>query len=257
MINQKFLSAILLTLSTVSLTLTADAQDTPRTIRFSGYEWEVRSQGVSGPGPNQWNPKNVWVDKAGDLHLKITRVKGTTKYEWHCAELYSKEKFGFGRYEFQTAGRVDRLDPNVVLGLFDYFVYGEDPMSTNEIDIEFARWGNPKYPNGNFTVYPATGAAEKNNSHTFEYALPDKTPGMIATHRFTRASDRVTWETFAGTGKLGSTSLANWAYAPTETRLIPQKPLRVHLNLWLFQGRAPSNGKTVEVIIKKFTFSPE
>ncbi|MBC7806959.1 MAG: glycoside hydrolase family 16 protein [Akkermansiaceae bacterium] len=257
MMNWKLSLIVLLTVCAMTPTPTASAQDAPRTIRFSGYEWMVREQGVSGPGPNQWDPNNVWVDKAGDLHLKITRVKGATKDEWRCAELYSKEKFGFGRYEFQTAGRVDRLDPNVVLGLFDYFVYGEDSPSTNEIDIEFARWGNPKWPNGNFTVYPATGSAEKNNSHTFEYALPDSTPGMIATHRFTRASDRVTWETFAGTGKAGSKSLANWVYAPAETRLIPQKPLRIHVNLWLFQGRAPADGKTVEVVVKKFTFTPE
>lgn len=230
------------------MTMIAHAEDTTsRTIHFSGYDWEVREKETSGPGPNHWDPKNVWLDKAGNLHLKITKVNG----EWYCAEVISKVKFGFGKYEFQTVGRVDKLDRNIVLGLFDYPVPGEDPDATNEIDIEFARWGNDKWPNGNFTVYPATGAIGKNNSHTFEYALPENTPGMVATHRFTRARDRVLLDTF-----VGEKNLAHWVYAPAESRLIPQKPLAAHINLWLFEGRAPVDGKEVEVIIKRFTFTP-
>lgn len=257
MIPIKNFVTVLLLVATSSLIVPVLAQETPtNTIRFSGYEWEVREQGLSGPGPNHWNPKNVWVDKSGSLHLKISRIKTAKGYEWHCAEIYSKKKFGFGQYEFQTIGRVDQLDRNVVLGLFDYHVYGEDPFETNEIDIEFARWGNGTYPNGNFTVYPASGARDKNATFTFEYSLPANTPGMLATHRFTRDKSKVTLATFAGAGKPGDKSIAQWTYAPTEERLIPKKPLAIHLNLWLFDGKAPADGKEVEVVIKKFAFTP-
>ena len=226
-------------------------------LRFSGYDWEVREQGVSGPGPNQWNPKNVWVDKTGDLHLKISRVNGANGDEWHCAEITSKKKFGFGRYEFQTVGAVDRLDHNIVLGLFDYPSGGEDPDGTNEIDIEFARWGNRANPNGSFTIYPASGARGKKDSFAFEYALPETSAQSVATHRFTRTKNQVALATFAGEGKAGDKPLSQWTYAPSETRLIPQKPLPVHLNLWLFQGKAPSDGKEVEIIVKRFSFTPD
>jgi hypothetical protein len=29
-----------------------------------------------------------------------------------------------------------------------------------------------------------------------------------------------------------------------------------HLSLWLFAGKAPTNGKVAEVIVKSFTFTP-
>ena len=53
-----------------------------RIISFSGYEWLVKTSansksGTAGPGNNYFsNSKdNVWVDKKGWLHLKITIKK--------------------------------------------------------------------------------------------------------------------------------------------------------------------------------------
>jgi len=251
------ISQVLLTLPALCITLPTPAQEAPvKTISFSGYKWEVREQGVSGPGPNQWDPKNVRVDKEGSLHLKISRVKGANGDEWRCAELTSEKKFGFGQCEFKTVGSIDRFDRNIVLGLFDYPVSGQDPDGTNEIDIEFARWGKQQYPNGNFTIYPSEGARGKEDSNVFEYALPHSSPKSLATHRFTRTKSQVALATFAGEGKATEKPLSHWTYAPSEVRLIPQKPLSVHINLWLFDGKAPSDGKEIEVVIKKFTFTP-
>jgi hypothetical protein len=53
-------------------------------------------------------------------------------------------------------------------------------------------------------------------------------------------------------------SIANlmqeWNDAP-ETSLhdIPQTPLPLHFNLWLFRGKAPLDGKPVEVVIHSFS----
>lgn len=110
-----------------------------RTLKFSGYEWEVRSAGLQGPGPNRWDPENVSVDSKGQLHLKITKVAD----EWRCAELTLKKRLGFGRYQFQVIGRIDQLDRNIVLGLFNYPTPDVGKEGTNEIDIEFARWAAP------------------------------------------------------------------------------------------------------------------
>jgi hypothetical protein len=41
-----------------------------------------------------------------------------------------------------------------------------------------------------------------------------------------------------------------------DSRLIPQKPVPLHLNLWLFQGKPPTDGKEVEVILKSATYTP-
>ncbi|MBC8142034.1 MAG: glycoside hydrolase family 16 protein [Armatimonadetes bacterium] len=240
-----------LLLATTTTVLAQDVGGDKNTIRFSGYDWEIREQGKSGPGPNYWNPKNVWVDKNGYLHLRITRGNGAKKNEWHCAELNTKQKFGMGEYVFETAGRIDQLDRNVVLGLFDYPVFGEVPMLTNEIDIEFARWGNAAYPNGNFTIYPATGKRGTNDSHTFEYSLAGMPSDVVAAHRFTRSAKSVALAT-----SVRNKTLAQWTFAPTEARFVPQKPLAIHINLWLFEGNAPTDNKPVEIIIRNFVFTP-
>ena len=58
--------------SLFALLSTRASADPPLKIQFSGYEWTVKQSDSMGPGPNAWNPKNVWVDAKGQLHLKIT-----------------------------------------------------------------------------------------------------------------------------------------------------------------------------------------
>src|SRR5207237_76888 len=100
-------------------------------LRFSDLDWVIRSAGTGGPGPNRWDPKNVWVDPDGRLHMKISHVGD----EWRCAELNTRRRLGFGRYQFQVIGRIDRLDRSVVLGLFDYPTPDVGKDGTNEIDV--------------------------------------------------------------------------------------------------------------------------
>ncbi|MCW3097350.1 MAG: hypothetical protein JWL77_2968 [Chthonomonadaceae bacterium] len=227
-------------------------QETAGTISFGGYEWEIRQAGKGGPGPNVWNPQNVWVDKAG-LHLKISRVHNGEKTEWQCAELSTTQALGMGTYQFQVTGPIDRLDRYVVLGLFDYppsLAVGPD--GTNEIDIEFAHWGRADTPIGNYTIYPASGKRGQNDSHTFSFTLK----GDDTTQRFVRSADNVSLQSLQGHRNDNRNEIASWVYAPLDKRLIPQKPLPVHINLWLFQGKSPDDGKEITVTIKKFTFTP-
>jgi hypothetical protein len=101
-------------------------------IQFGGYTWTVRS-GRGGPGPNVWDESNVWLDSSTNLHLKISQRDG----KWSCAEITMRKRLGFGRYQFQLSGRIDRFDDNVVLGLFNYPTGDVGPGATHEIDIEF------------------------------------------------------------------------------------------------------------------------
>ena len=51
--------------------------------------------------------------------------------------------------------------------------------------------------------------------------------------------------------------MARWNFAPADpTRQVPQQPLPPHINLWLFQGRPPKDGKEVEIVIQEFSFIP-
>ena len=196
-------------------------------IQFGGYTWSVRS-GHGGPGPNQWEKTNVWLDASTNLHLKISQHDG----KWSCAEITMQKRLGFGRYEFQTVGRLDRLDDNVVLGLFNYPSSDVGPDATHEIDIEFARWGQSKNPMGNFTVWPV----EKGLKHVTK-PFPFKLTEDQTTHQFTWSRGQILFQS-----SNGHTELAKWIYSPPEpTRHISQQPMPVHINLWLFKGMPPKN----------------
>ncbi|HWR38504.1 MAG TPA: glycoside hydrolase family 16 protein [Patescibacteria group bacterium] len=212
-------------------------------IFFSGYEWEVKS-GYYGPGKNNWSPDNVWVDKDGLLHLKITRAGD----QWYCAELLSVDRFAYGGYLFQVIGAIDQLDPNLVLGLF---VYPDDgnPDPDNELDIEFTRWGEPEGPVGHYTV---TQAEE---THRFPFSLA----GTYTTHRFVWSADNVLFQSFHGHTDKATSEFQRWLYrADDYEEQITVPPVRVHMNLWLFRGTPPLNGEEQEIVVKKFQFlAPE
>ncbi|MBK8045925.1 MAG: hypothetical protein IPK16_01575 [Anaerolineales bacterium] len=119
-----------------------------RTISFAGYPWQVKTSAAYpiGPGPNYFSDStnNVWVDTAGQLHLKLT---GSGSY-WYAAEVINMASLGYGTYTFTTNGAVDKLDPNVVLGLFTWDTTAP-AANYREIDAEFSRWGDPRPPTPN------------------------------------------------------------------------------------------------------------
>lgn len=209
------------------------------TIKFSGRTWHVRGVGRGGPGPNEWDPKQVWLDKSGYLHLRVSQIDG----KWRCAELGTTERLGFGTYRFEIEGRVDQLDKNVVLGLFHYPTPDVGPDATNEIDIEFARWGDATAPIGNYTVWPLS-ADTKRYTHSFE----PKLKGTRSVHSYTWTKNSIRFES-------PNTGVVEYKPANPE-QVIAQKPMPLNLNLWLFEGNAPSDGKPIEIIIRSVRYTP-
>ena len=217
-------------------------------IEFGGCTWAVRS-GFGGPGPNAWDENNVWLDASTNLHLKISH----RDEKWSSAEVTMKKRLGFGCYQFQVQGGVDRFDDNVVLGLFNYPTGDVGPDATHEIDIEFARWGVGSNPMGNYTVWPALKSL-KQVSKPFPFSLR----GDQTTHRFIWSRDQVKFLSFQGYRDDDRDQINAWVYGPSEpSQRISQQPMPVHINLWLFRGLAPKNGREVEVIIHAFKFMPE
>ena len=226
-----------------------------KTIEFGGIRWNVRDQNASGPGPNNWNPDNVWLDEKGWLHLRITPPARAGEL-WQCAEIYTDEAYGFGRYQWQIVGRPDLFDPQVVFGLFNYTRPEIGPNGTNEIDIEFSRWGNPSYPNGNYTIWPAlpNNGDELSTSiaKTFEFKLG----GVNSTHTFDWSPMGVEFWSRDGHND-GGRSHGHWRYVSTQPKKeIPQQALPLHLNLWLADGKPPRDGKAVEIVVRSFSFLP-
>jgi hypothetical protein len=222
-----------------SLAFAAGKPGYPTQIVWGGRAWQVKSsQSKIGPGPNYFSasPENVWVDASNRLHLRITSRSG----RWNCAEIIGAQTLGYGTYLFEVASPVADLDPNVVLGLFTWS--DKAPYAHREIDIEFARWGVAADPtNAQYVVQPYDVAG-----HLHRLTQPS---GVAPTqHGFTwhpgrvdfASSDLATWD-------------HDWTYAGTDGP--PSRDERVRLNLWLFGGAAPTDGREVEVVVTRFSFS--
>lgn len=209
-----------------------------------GYSWTIRNQGSSGPGPNVWKDSNVFVDGNGDLHLKISYSPSG----WTCAEIYTNSVFPYGTFEWWVIGEVDKLDKNVVLGLFMYPGSGAVD-GTNEIDIEFAQWGNANNKRLFYTVYPKELGPQP-QSAGFDVQLS----GTYTTNRFKWSATGVFYEGVHGHQEGSGQQFASWSSPANFSSQIPSMKLVTHMNLWLFQGRQPSNGKEVEIVIRRFKY---
>ena len=206
-------------------------------ITWSGYTWNVRS-GVGGPGPNSWNASssNIWVDGQGNLHLKIIKIGD----KWYCSEITLLQSLGYGEYTFEVSTNVENLDKNIVFGLFTY------ETDSKEIDIEFSRWGNPAKVDGWFTVQPPP----YNTLNQKSFAL--NLSGDFSTHQFKWNSSEIYFHSYYGHGL--DNLINQWSYKGVNNP--PAGKEKLHLNLWLINGIAPSNLQEAEVVIKSFKFIP-
>jgi hypothetical protein len=238
----------ILMITTTAAMMAAGSASRAETISFCGYTWVVRPSGKGGPGPNYWDHANVSVDTNGYLHLRLTHRND----RWYCSEVYTQNRLGFGRYQFWVIGRIDRMDQNVVLGLFNYPTSDVGSDGTHEIDIEFARWGDSSAPSGNYTVWPATNSVRRQTKR-FSFILNDDS----STHTFVWNPTKVFFQSQHGHDDGENHQFASWLYQPANpAACISQRAMPVHLNLWCFNGQPPSNIQEVEVIVRAFKFTP-
>lgn len=223
---------LVLPLVALLLNPTADARD----IVFAGRVWHVKS-GYGGPGPNHWSdaPDSVWVDAAG-LHLRLREVGGT----WYGAEVYSAACTRPGTHRFYLDAALEDLDVNVIAAPF---LYRDD---LNELDIEFARWGDPTADVGQFVVQPS--AVER-----FELNLA----GTYTTHTIRWRPTEVRFISVHGHYAFPPDPglvIHRWRYAGPDLPEIDG--MRVHLNLWLMSGLPPTDGAEVEIVLTDVELPP-
>ena len=233
--------------ASVSGPAAASTADPARTIWFSGIRWEVRDEPrPSGPGPNRFSDsrRSVWVDDRRRLHLRIERRHG----RWYCAELSTTQALGYGTYTFHVTGRPADLDPNVVLGLFTWDFHGGEHH--REIDIELSRWGDASGPNAQFVVQPYQTPT---NIHRFDIAGPR----ARTTQAFAWTVGQVEFWSLWGHVDPSATSEAlidHWVNAGPD---VPTpSDAHVHVNLWLMDGRAPTDGRAAHIVLSSFDFVP-
>ena len=207
------------------------------TVRFSRYVWDVKLGRDLGPGPNTYAAANVRVGDIG-LHLRVDRAGD----RWRCAEVSTRRSMGHGTYTFDVEGPIDRLDPNVVLGLFTY------RSDLSELDIEYSRWGWERAKGGQFACQPF---ATKGNRFRFAVRLD----GSLSRNSIDWRPHQVTYSSveIAEDGSVVR-PIALRVYTGDD---IPKASTEhCHVNLWLYRGEPPTDGETVTITVRRFRFTP-
>jgi hypothetical protein len=213
--------------------------DGARVISFSGYEWVVTTTGEqkAGPGPNYFSDseENVWVDERGRLHLKITYRGG----RWNCARVELARHTGYGKYVFYVSSRPDSLDRQVVWGLYTY------KNDEEEIDIEFSRWGFDNNQEAQYAIQPSY---KPGNKARFRMNME----GSYSTHLFDWTRKWIDFASYHGhrLHPVNETEIiARWRYYGND--IPPDSDEKLKMNLWLFRGTPPLNGKETEVVVDR------
>ena len=210
------------------------ARGVGRTLRFSGYDWTVKS-GTAGPGPNNFSDReeNVRVDSDGRLHLRITYRDG----QWYSAEVVNQKSFGFGTYRFFINSSISEMDPNAVLGMF---TWSDDPaFAHRELDVEISQWGKRDDKDAQFVVQPWDRIG-----HLIRFTMPP-TPSSL--HSFAWNSRAVVFESRAANGEMLHQHIFSDGIPQAGTE-------NARINLWLMNGGAPMDGKPIEVVLDRFQF---
>ncbi len=121
-----------------------------KTLKFSGYEWNVRHITSDRNGAiSYYDPANAWTDASGALHLRISREED----RWKCSQVILANHFGYGSYLFSVSDTA-HLEPAAALAMFTYDDLAPDHH--REMDIEMSRWGDRNSKNGDYVVQPYT-----------------------------------------------------------------------------------------------------
>lgn len=210
-----------------------------RRIRFSGFDWTVKSSNHAvGPGPNCFSDssENVRIDDRGFLHLRISYRDGI----WWSAEVICDCSPGFGTYTFRIpAETIHDFDANAVLGLFNWS--DDSAFAHREIDCELSTWGQKPNATGNsqFVVQPYDRPG-----HTSRFFLtPTDAPALLS---YSWLPTRVLFNAVGGSGE----RLHRFEYRGD----MPAPGGNPRINLWLLGGQEPQSGRDIDIVVEAFTF---
>lgn len=208
-----------------------------QTLPFDGYDWDVRRIPNYPVGVrNDYDPRNVWTDRFGLLHLQVELRSGRLT----SAEVSLPRSLGYGTYRFVVRG-VPKLDPSLVFTMLTSD--NDDPF--REMDIQISKWGGTAVRNGEFVIQP--------------YYIPANTTGFqspdgIATFMLRWVPGRAHFKVFRGrTSNWESRSVAEHLF----TSGVPSPgDESIHMDLYVASTRSsPLLGGT-EVIIENFDYLP-
>jgi hypothetical protein len=205
-----------------------------KTIRFSGYDWEVLRQGSNrGGGPVPIDPVNVSLDAGGFLHLRTSRQTGV----WAGAEVRLTSSLGLGTYRF-TVRDVSHMELRDVLTMFTWDNLAADEHH-REVDMQVTRWNEPSSKNAEFVVQPYADP-----SNVVRYEAP---PGPL-TYSFHWEPRIITFQTVRGAAPVATHVFTSGVPSPGGEF--------VNISFYVFGGAWAEPRQATEVIVEKFEFLP-
>jgi len=242
-------------------------------ITFAGRQWWINYHWTQRSGTWADEPfKSIFDPKIiqrTDKGIRLQILPSDQPNVWRTSELVLMDKLGYGEYLVTAeadGGSFSNLDANAIFGAFLY-QYSEAPPSNGpnihrEIDfLEVLRSG---VGNAQFTLQPYD-----NNPHPVSFfKIPPGTSAItIYNHWYKDPGFNLVsyFACYAGKWSLGNlppreAAFAWWMPSNQEgiKRLIPDHTdtscERLHLNLWLMHGAAPSGPQSVTVT--GFEFRP-
>lgn len=211
----------------------------PKTLQFSGYEWQVRNVASDRGGrPNTYSNANAWTDENGFLHLRIAQNGG----DWTCAEVRLSRSLGYGTYLFVVRD-VSQLEPAAVLSMFTWDE-ADAGQNHREMNIELARWGDPASKNAQYVVQPYYVPAN---------VLRFDVPAGRLTHSLRWEPGQAVFKTVRGAASSGSSVIAEHTF----TTGVPAPGREaIHLDLYIFGNSKNPLPNDLEVVIEKFEYLP-
>ncbi|GLS17424.1 hypothetical protein GCM10007874_04390 [Labrys miyagiensis] len=242
-------------------------------ITFAGRQWWINYHWTQRSGTWAGEPFNSIFDpgiiQLTDKGIRLQILPSNKPNECRTSELVLMDKLGYGKYLITVeadGGSFSDLDPNAIFGAFLY-QYSEAPPSNGanihrEIDfLEVLRSGEG---NAQFTLQPYD-----HNPHPVNFfKIPPKTEVITIYNHWhideglNRASYFVCYSGRWSLGNLPPPEAAIASWMPSNhdgiKDLIPDHTStsceRLHLNLWLMHGAAPSGPQSVTVT--GFEFQP-
>lgn len=242
-------------------------------IRFSGYDWTVKTYENQqwGPGPNYFSgdERDITIDKNGFLHLKIVNRDG----KWMSTEVICDEAMGYGKYSWTVEGTMDSYAPNTVVGLFTWDDHTFDSDANSEVDIEFSKWGNPSRNTAlQYGVQPinfGTLNPERDYRPVYDIgAIED-----VSTHNFLWTDTAIIWKSYIGDIEDEAKLIGEWRFGLENPGRVKEeggnvsKPVVIpapgantnaRMNFWLLTAihPEPTDGLKQEFIVRKFSYDP-
>ena len=212
----------------------------PKTLSFSGYEWTTSTGPIFHAGSrNFFDPANVWVDRSGALHLRISGTSG----KWTAAELKLNRNLGYGTYQFQVRD-VSHLEPSAVLTLITWDGIGTE-RNRRELDVELSRWGYIDNDNVHYVVQPYYVPAN---------IVRFRVPSGVFTYSFRWEPGQVTFSTVAGSGDAAGGRMINQHVFTSGVPSPAGQTVRIALYVFV-RGQVPLKNEN-EAVIDKFEYLP-